>query len=184
MTEPAGDLPEPEHAFDAEVLGDVRARGWHAVVASDGVRPARGPGRARVLRHPVCEAGLAYTAGLWRTWGHPEIALVGAWPQARELLGAVVAAVRAGAAFAPGDTSDEVLARHPVAFAAVSERSRDTLLTYATWLHGGAAFGAVQLLVPDAEGRAPDDARYAGPAQPALDVHLRAPLFGRGGPVL
>jgi Domain of unknown function (DUF4262) len=184
MTGPAGDLPQPEHAFDAEVLDDIRGQGWHAVVATDGVRPARGFGRPHVLRHPVLEAGLAYTAGVWRTWGHPEIVLAGAWPQARELLGAAVAAVRAGAAFAPGDTSDEVLARHAVTFGAVSERSRETLLTYAVWVHGGPAFGAVQLLVPDVEGRPPGDVRYAGPAQPGLDVHLRAPLFGRGGPVL
>jgi hypothetical protein len=40
-TTPPLDLPEPEDAFEEELVADVRAFGWHCVLVADEVAPPR-----------------------------------------------------------------------------------------------------------------------------------------------
>ena len=75
-------LPEPEDAFDAKLVGDVREYGWHCVLVG-----AEGE----------ADPPFAYTVGLTHTYGHPELVLVGPWQFAHGILGAAVELVDDGA---------------------------------------------------------------------------------------
>jgi Domain of unknown function (DUF4262) len=81
----------------------------------------------------------------------------------------VVHLITDGQGFQPGDTSDEVLTRYEVRFGAVSEARRLTLLTYADWANRRGPFDAIQLILPDSNGRWPDDSHYDSYPQPLLD---------------
>src|SRR5947209_11847293 len=58
----AGDrLPEPADEHDRKLLGDVARHGWHVIgVEEDEEGPA-----------------FAYSIGLYRTFGHPEVIVLG-----------------------------------------------------------------------------------------------------------
>jgi hypothetical protein len=118
--------------------------------------------------HPVHSAGLAYTVGLTHTYEHPELVLTGPWEQAHAILAGAVDLVEAGTWLGPDDESDEIVDGYPVRFAPVGAARAAQLLTYAGWLYGGAPFAALQLLLPDAAGRFPDERRYDGYPQPLL----------------
>ena len=141
-------LPPPEDSFDEKLLSDVREYGWHCVV--------------------VEQAAVAYTVGLWHTYDHPELALTGPWKHAHGILAAAVALVDEGARLEVDDESDEVLEGYPVRFGPVSDERRVALLTYADWLAGRRPFAALQLILPDAGGRFPDEPEYDGYPQPLL----------------
>ncbi len=167
-------LPDPGDAYEAELVGNVAGRGWDTVHIGQDAR-AGAWAHFRVLRHPLQDTGFAYTVGLWPSWRHPELIVTGQWPQAREMLANAAALVEDGAAFVVDDTSDHVLQRFPVRFGVVSRRLREALLTYATWMAGELA-PALQLILPDGEGRFPEEALYDGPKQPLLSIDVRQPL--------
>jgi hypothetical protein len=151
-------LPEPEDAFEAKLVADVRDYGWHCVLVGDGEDDDAPPG----------DPPFAYTVGLTHTYGHPELVLVGRWQYAHGILGAAVELVHEGARLAPGDESDEVLEGYPVRFGAVADDRRRELLTHAGWLYGDRPFAALQVILPDGAGRMPDDPGYDGYPQPLL----------------
>jgi hypothetical protein len=146
-------LPRPENAFDEKLVSDVRAYGWHSVLvgAEGGADPP-----------------YAYTVGLFHSYRHPELVLVGPWRYAHGILGAAVELVGDGATLAAGDESDDVLEGYPVRFGPVNDERRDELLTHAAWLYGGRPFPALQVILPDGAGRMPDDTGYDGYPQPLL----------------
>jgi hypothetical protein len=146
-------LPQPENAFDEKLVADVRAYGWHCILV----------GAAGEAEPPF-----AYTVGLFHTYDHPELILVGRWQHAHGILSAAVELVGDGATLAPGDESDEVLEGYPVRFGPVRDEQRDALLTYAGWLYPGRAFPVLQLILPDRAGRMPDDTGYDGYPQTLL----------------
>lgn len=146
-------LPEPENAFDAKLVADVREYGWHCVLVG-----AEGE----------ADPPFAYTVGLLHSYEHAELVLVGRWQHAHGILGAAVDLVSEGATLAPGDESDDVVEGYPVRFGPVSDEQRTELLTYAEWLYPGRAFPALQLILPDRAGRMPDDVGYDGYPQPLL----------------
>jgi hypothetical protein len=151
-------LPEPENAFDAKVVADVREYGWHCVLV--------GNGEGDHAAHD--EPSFAYTVGLMHTYGHPELVLMGHWQYAHGILGAAVELVHEGARLAPGDESDDVLEDYPVRFGAVADERRRELLAHAGWLYEGRPFPALQVILPDRAGRMPDDPDYDGYPQPLL----------------
>ena len=149
-------LPEPEDAFEAKLVDDVREYGWHCVLVGDEGRAAR-------------EAPYAYTVGLTHSYAHPELVLVGRWQHAHGILGAAVEVVHEGARLAPGDESDDVLEGYPVRFGAVSDARRADLLSHAARLYRQRPFRALQVILPDGGGRMPDEPDYDGYAQLLLD---------------
>lgn len=169
------DLPAPEDDFDAKLLADVRERGWHCVLVADEHHPHHRDAAAAPEPHPLYDATFGYTVGLGRREPrHPELVLVGRWPHPEGILAAAVALIEDGAAFAAGDETDEVLDGYPVRFAEVAASRRDELLGYARWAHGGRSFEALQLVLPDREGRWPWEDGYDACPQPLLapaDVH-------------
>lgn len=139
-------LPAPEDATDERLLRALAREGWICIGASP--LPADPEGTPR----------FAYTAGLERTWDHPELIMLGVdWPHSRELLAAAVERVAAGETFAPGRRCPGLLPAGDAAFVEVSHAHRFFNLTYARWLYGGADFRALQLVWPDAAGRYPWD---------------------------
>lgn len=150
-------VPEPTNEFERRLAADVLEHGWHAVHVRAGEHPA-----------PLTGVPFAYTAGLWLTANHPELVLVGAFDHAQEILAATALRVQQGERFLPGARADGILDGAPVRFAAVAREHQAGPLSYASWVHRRRGFQAVQLLVPDGEGRWPGEEGYAGVPQPSL----------------
>jgi hypothetical protein len=101
----------------------------------------------------------AYTVGLYRTFGHPEIIMLGlGLDLMHRLLNDVAASLREGRRYAAGDVSDEFLDDHDVTFRAVPERHYRAYLGWANWFHDGVAYPVLQLIYPDRERRWPWEA--------------------------
>jgi hypothetical protein len=142
------------HPAEQQVHADVREYGWH-VIHVGGAGPE-----------------FAYTVGLYRTFGHPEVVVLGLpGGVAHRLLNAVGAEVRAGRAFAAGSASREILERFDVAFRPVPPEAHRGRLGWAVWFYDGPAFPALQVVYPDRDGRFPWEAGVADglrAAQPVL----------------
>ena len=115
-----------------------------------------------------------YTIGLYENFRHPELIIVGmSGHLAHPLLNDVRDLIRGGRQFSAGDFSDEVLERFPVTFRAVSDENRLAHFGWATWFYGGEAYPALQLVLPDLQGRWPWDPTASDNArriQPLLDT--------------
>ncbi len=112
------------------VLARIDAEGVHVVHA---LEPDGGP-----------EPDLSYTVGLWATFGHAELAVVG--PRAEErhaLLGAAVARVRGGTALPPGGVLETGGRSWRTAEADDALRSR---LRLAAWLYEGERYPLLRLV--------------------------------------
>jgi uncharacterized protein DUF4262 len=153
---------------EEKIVADIDEHGWHVMLVRGAVNDDEGPWSPHPPAQAAYEALFSYTIGLRQTFAHPELILVGEWSSAHPILNGVGELVREGARFAPGDTSDDVLEGYPARFGAVCEQCREECLTWASWAAGGEAFEALQLILPDAEGRWPDDPDYAGYPQPLL----------------
>jgi hypothetical protein len=168
MSEPRFNLPAAEDAFDEKLLSDIRAYGWHCVSVADEHHPEHAEANAALGPHPIYDATFAYSVGLWLTYGHPELVLVGRWQYAHGILSSAVDLIKEGTRFEPGDTTGEVLDDYQVCFRAVPEARREELLTYASWANRRRPFDAVQLVLPDRSGVWPWDPGYDAYPQPML----------------
>jgi len=168
-------LPRPTDDEERRVIDNVRTHGWQTRYVSDAVHPHHGPmewddpALARASEH-----GFTYTVGLWAHSRHPELIVTGTDPLAMErahaIVGAAVARIRDdGMRFAPGDEDGKVLGgEHQVRFGAVADRYCTGLLTWSHWAARRRHFEALQLFLPDWDGRWPGDERYDGAPQPVL----------------
>lgn len=163
------DLPAPQDEFDAQVVADIEKYGWHCILVADENHPHHAEANAALPPDPVHDAAFAYTIGLTRTWNHPEIVLVGRWQHAHAILAGVVGLIEGGQRLAPGDATDQVLDGYEVRFDRVSDERRIGLLTYAHWAYRHQPFEALQLVLPDRDGRWPDDVDYDAYPQPFLE---------------
>ncbi len=130
---------EPLDAADLRLLADVAQKGWHVVASAGGGLPAS-----------------AFSAGFFRSFDHPEVALFGlaAEPLAAALRG-IAERVRAGERFDDGDLADGVLDDRPVAFRRIVSHHYPAHLGYAVWYHGGPRFPALQCVWSDPNGHFP-----------------------------
>lgn len=113
----AGDgPPEPADEHDRKLLADVERHGWHVLgIAEDEEGPA-----------------FAYSVGLYRSFGHPEVIAFGlAIPALHRLVNAVGEQARSGERFGHLDESGDVLHGYNVAFRAVEPRHYREYLGYA-----------------------------------------------------
>ena len=103
---------------EAQVLADVDRFGWSVMKVSNDLGP-----------------DFAYSAGIYRTLGHPEIILFGLPLEImHRLINDVGDRVRTGARYVAGQTSDEFLEGYPVTFRAVPTAHYRGHLGWATWL--------------------------------------------------
>lgn len=137
---------ERHRAGEAQCVADVERYGLHVInVAADD----RGP-------------GFAYSVGLFRTFAHPELILVGLPRQTmHDLLNGAADAIRAGARFGGGDVTDALLEGYDCTFRPVPDRLYRAYLGWAGWFYDGQPFPALQLVYPDRERRWPWDAGAA-----------------------
>ena len=168
MGRAALDLPTPENDFDRKLIADIHEYGWHCLLVADEHHPEHAEQNAALGPHPIYDAAFAYTVGLTLTRDHPELILVGRWPQAHAILQTAVGAIESGTRFAHGSESDEILEGYPVRFHRVSPDWAEHLLTYTSWVRRRRPFEAVQLVLPDRERRWPSDEGYSGPPQPII----------------
>lgn len=127
------------------MAADVVKYGWHVVKVSG---DDRGP-------------GFAYSVGLFRTLGHPEVimfGLPGDW--LHQHINAIGAAVRAGASFAPGSRVADVLENHECVFVAVPPARYADHVGQAVAYYGKTQFPLLQCVWPDRQSRYPWDVGY------------------------
>ena len=156
-----------ERAAEERCVADVERYGLHVLkVGAEDDSPA-----------------FAYTVGLYRTFAHPEVIILGLdLDPMHQILNEVAAELRRGARFAPGDVSDAFLEGYDVTFRAVPERQYRAYLGWANWFNGGVRYPALQLIYPDRERRWPwEEGVSAGfrQNQPVLDDEP-VPAWARG----
>lgn len=145
--------PGPRDEIEARVVDDVARFGWHGV--SYFAEPERDD---RVAHY--------YTVGLVTTHGQPEILVVGrAGDVAHGMARTAVEAFADGLELRDGLRTDAILEGYDVRFAALEPEAAGWL-PLAGWYHGAAPWWAVQLLVPDREGRFPGEPGYDDDAWP------------------
>ena len=112
-------------------------------------------------------AGFAYSIGLYRTLGHPEVIIFGLdQSDLHSAVNQIAAEIREGKRFGEGDTSDEVLEGCPVLFRAVSAEFHDEYFGQAISYYSGAVFPAIQCFWPDQAGRFPWQLNSCGGDEP------------------
>jgi hypothetical protein len=119
------------------------------------------------------EPAFAYTIGLFKTFGSPEIIIFGmATNTMGEILNGCGDLVKAGRSLPVGPPVPDVLHGFDVRFREVkAPDSYKNFVGYARWFYKGSTFPLVQLVWPDREGRFPGDPRAAefmAKAQPLL----------------
>lgn len=126
---------------DRKVAADIERMGWSCI----GVFPTNeghGP-------------PFNYTVGLWHSYQHPELAMMGmSNEQLYSCLAVAVKLIQGGTSFAADTYSAEVLVAHRVAFLEVLDVHHEELcLSMATRLQGEVP--ALQMVWPDREDRFP-----------------------------
>ena len=124
---------------EAQLLADIDRFGWCVMkIAND-----KGP-------------DFAYSVGIFRTLGHPEILMFGLPPATmHRLINDVGNRVRAGARYVAGQRTDEFLEGYDVTFRAVPPFQYAGHLGWATWFYDGEDFPALQMVYPDRDRRWP-----------------------------
>jgi hypothetical protein len=153
-------LPEefssPAHA---RVVDDVRAYGWHVMK----VLPEK--------NHPAW----AYSIGLFRTFGQPEVIVFGLGGDTmHHLIKNVADRMRSGVGFQDGTSDDELVNGYSCVFRSVPAVWLDETVGFAQWFYGGAGFPVLQLFWPDRNGSLPWEDRCE-PGIRALQPRLYSP---------
>ena len=141
------------------IEADIAKYGWHVIKVME---DDEGP-------------GFAYSIGLHRSFGHPEVIVFGLpLDLMHRMVNTIGAEVRRGERFAAGSRSDAVLVGRPVEFRSVAAGWLDEFFGQAIRYHGGPACAALQCCWPDRAGRFPGQAGVeAGcrAAQPDLQAN-------------
>jgi Domain of unknown function (DUF4262) len=134
-------LPEAADDLDRKLLSDIEKYGWHIVFVAEEEDSPR----------------FAFTVGLYYSFSHPEILVVGLKQEvAHSLLKSIVTRIEAGAKFEEGELISDI-ATFPLTFVPVELDNYRDYLGYAMWFYGSmpAPFPALQLIWPDASGLFP-----------------------------
>ncbi|MDC0747622.1 DUF4262 domain-containing protein [Polyangium mundeleinium] len=154
-------LPPPEDEGDRRLLNRVQAHGWHIIHVGRSVEDdSEGP-------------DWSYSIGLFHTFGHPELIVVGLpWSTAEAVINDIGSRVRAGQRFDHGMIDSDVLENRDVRFVTMRTDAYRAHLGYAIWFYRGVEFPVLQVVWPDGVGRFPWDPAYA------LDDSIQ-PILGR-----
>lgn len=119
------------------------------------------------------EPAFAYTVGLHKSYGHPELLMFGlGLDDPKGALNELGGRVKAGQVLGPGDNLAGVLVDHAVRLREVfAEGSFRAHVGYARWFNEGSRFRLLQVLWPDKDGRFPGEpgaADHLSQRQPLL----------------
>jgi hypothetical protein len=132
--------PEPADDHDRKLLADVELHGWHVIGVEE---DAEGP-------------AFAYSIGLYRSFGHPEVIAFGLPVRVLHgIINAVGEKVRSGERLEHLDEAGDVLDRYNFACRTVERRHYREYLGYALWFYRGDDFPALQCVWPDSSHRYP-----------------------------
>jgi hypothetical protein len=147
-----------EDEIEKKLVSDVEGYGWHVIRIAD---DDEGP-------------GFAYSIGLFKSFGHPEIIVFGLDGMLmHRMINLIGEEIRQGRRFADGDAASGILEGYDVRFREVACRHYHEHCGYARWFYQGDDFPVLQCLWPDKKGRFPTDtgfARALRPRQPSLDL--------------
>lgn len=127
---------------DRRLLANVEGHGWgvFGIGAEDGL------------------PGWAFTAGLWHTFGSPEVAMFGLRvPDMQAWLNAIGEQIRTGHTPETDERRVGILPAHPVTFRQVRKDWYRDLFGYAMWFAQQRPLPVLQVVWPDTEGRFPWD---------------------------
>ena len=100
----------------------------------------------------------AYTVGLFHTFNHPEVIVLGLPGEtAHVILNDLADAIRSGKRFAAGDQTEDLLENYACKFLAVPPAQVAAHFGWALWYYGDNTFPALQPVYPDREHRWPGD---------------------------
>ncbi len=127
-------------AAERQILADIAENGVHIA------NVAEGEGRPEY----------SYTVGLWHTYRHAELLVVGLADEvAADLLNQAVDAIDAGRAFAAGERHEGLVNHYPVHFGAVAAVQAQQWLPVVAWAYERGDVACLQLVYPDKQGRWP-----------------------------
>ena len=135
--------PEKLDDGDKKVLSDIERVGWHLVIIPE---DEEGP-------------GFAFTIGLFHSFDHPEVAVVGQKMELQEyLLNEIGTQVQSGLRFTPTERYPGLLeGPFDCGFAEIPKNAYNEYLGYAQWYYRDREFPALQCLWPDRQNRIPID---------------------------
>jgi hypothetical protein len=144
-----GDLPQPADEHDRKLLADVNEHGWHVI----GVMESReGP-------------AFAYSIGLYRSFSHPELILIGLpVPVMHKIINVAGEKTRSGECFEHLAEDDDILQGYSVSFRTFARRHYREYLGFARWFYQGDEFPVLQCVWPDSQHHYP----WHPQAQPAF----------------
>jgi hypothetical protein len=138
-------LPTPKDDTDRWVLETVERDGW-AVLA---------------IKEEDYHPGYAFSVGLFRNFGHPELLIMGIPPEsATRLINLMGEAIRSGQQFEASRRYDGFAQDFPLTFLAVDGRHHEPYLGYANWFNRGTDYPVLQCIWPDKQGQFPWEAGY------------------------
>jgi Domain of unknown function (DUF4262) len=100
--------------------------------------------------------GFAYSLGLYKEFGHPEIIIFGLGEETmHRLVNDVGEQVRSGVTYSAGHQTSDLLKGYPCAFGAVNPLQYRETCTWTVWFYESDRFPALQLFWPDKQNRFP-----------------------------
>ena len=131
---------------ESRIRSDIAKYGWHVIkVLPEGEHQPH-----------------SYSIGLFETFGHPEIAIVGLRGEtAHALIGNVVDAIRTGHVFASGCDYSDIAQSFRVAFVSVPQLVNPEYFGWAIWYYKSSVFPVLQMVWLDRSGFFPWDAEFA-----------------------
>jgi hypothetical protein len=148
-------MPNDENSFrdpasldehDKQLLSDIDRVGWHIVIVEEDEEGPR----------------FAYTVGLFHSFGHPEVIVVGQRIELQGyLLNEIGSQIKSGSVFVPNVRYPDLLeVPFECAFVDVSPAALDEYLGYARWYYRDRIFPVLQCLWPDRSNLTPIDPRF------------------------
>jgi hypothetical protein len=118
---------------DQKLLNDIAEYGWHVVkVPEDEVGP-----------------GFGYSIGLYKTFGHPEIIIIGLkLDLIHSIINGIAEDIRNGKVFPPGQYYSALIKGFDCYFTRVEKKYYDEYIGYAKWYFGGTHFPLTQCIYP------------------------------------
>ncbi|HZH90257.1 MAG TPA: DUF4262 domain-containing protein [Pyrinomonadaceae bacterium] len=125
---------------DKKTLSDVAEYGWHVVMVFE---DDEGP-------------GFAYTVGLYQTFRHPEILIIGLNVDLMSnILNSVGDDIKTGTIYEAGKEYSEIVENYKCSFQKIDESFYTDFLGTGIWFYKGKPFPALQCVYPDISGHYP-----------------------------
>ena len=132
--------PRSQGADDAKLLSDVEEYGWHVVNVHD--------------RDPL--PGWAFSIGLYRNFGHPEIVVFGLDLELNaSVINSVGDEIKAGKRFEIDGQYSDLIDEYSCTFKPVNLVWYGAFLGYANWFYDGTEYPVLQCVWPDRSYRYP-----------------------------